>query len=328
MDQAAADAILQAAGEDLSLDELSDVEVDADGSSSLSEIEDKDGEGEEEAEASDALSDEENDSEAETERIEDSPHRPHQDVVLSSQNHNQIYERSPSKLNKQINPEEQEDDEDEEPLSDDDISINESPDSPKSPAMDEAEHDPPTATTSLQDSSGEGKKSLSVMDDTKKRKRSIMDGGVFDVDLDEPVRKRTALTPGDDYAIEDDINHEEEVDNSNPISGDVSGDEAEPAREENVVDDIEDPVADQQVVPELPDSIISPKKRGRKKKKGVENGVDEDGETGADGEVVLNGNLEVRNGDDDHADNEAEDEAALKNEEERELMPCNPAFAL
>lgn len=329
MDQAA-DAILQAAGEDGSLDELSDVEVDADGSSSLSEIEDKDGEQDEDVEASDGLSDvsdDENDSEAETERLEESPNkfRPHQDVVLSSQINNQTYERSPSKLNKQITADDHEDEEDEEPLSDDDISVNESPESPKSPALDEPEIEPLTAATSLQDSSGEGKKSLSVMDpDTKKRKRSIMAGGVVDEDIEEPLRKRTGsvLTPGDDYAIEDDINPEEEVDNSNPISGDVSGDEAEPAHEEEVIEDIEEPVADDEIVPIISDALLSPKKRGRRKKKGQENGVDshEDAEAGADGEAVLNGDLDVRNGDEDHADNEGDDEAeaALKNEEERE----------
>lgn len=329
MDQAA-DAILQAAGEDVSLDELSDVEVDADGSSSLSEIEDKDGEPDEDAEASEGLSDvsdEENDSEAETERLEESPNkfRPHQDVVLSSQINNQTYERSPSKLNKQITADDHGEEEDEEPLSDDDISVNESPESPKSPAIDEPEVDPPTAATSLQDSSGEGKKSLSVLDpDTKKRKRSIMAGGVVDEDIEEPLRKRTGsvLTPGDDYAIEDDINPEEEVDNSNPISGEVSGDEAEPAHEEEVVEGIQEAVADDEIIPTISDALLSPKKRGRRKKKGQENGVDshEDTEAGADGEAVLNGDLEVRNGDEDHADNEGDDEAeaALKNEEELE----------
>lgn len=330
MDQAA-DAILQAAGEDGSLDELSDVEVDADGSSSLSEIEDKDGEQDEDPEASDGLSDVsdgENDSEAETERLEESPNkfRLHQDVVLSSQINNQTYERSPSKLNKQITTDDHEEDEEEEPLSDDEISVDESPESPKSPALDEPEIEPPTAATSLQDSSGEGKTSLSVMDpDTKKRKRSIMAGGVVDEDIEEPLRKRTGsvLTPGDDYAIEDDINPEEEVDNSNPISGDVSGDEVEPAHEEEVVEDIEEPVADDEIVPTISDALLlSPKKRGRRKKKGQENGVDshEDAEAGADGEAVLNGDLEVRNGDEDHADNEGDDEAeaALKNEEELE----------
>ena len=205
MDQAA-DAILQAARESASLDELSDVEVDGDGdgSSSLSEIEDKeDVEQDEDGEASDDLSnvsDDENDSEAETERLEESPNkfRPHQDIVQSSQNNNQTYERSPSKLQNQIIPTHQDELEleDDDPLSSDDISVNESPESPHDEG---AQGEPATAATSLEDSSGEGKKMLSVLDaDTRKRKRSIMAGSGLDEDLDEPLRKRTGsvMTPG------------------------------------------------------------------------------------------------------------------------------------
>jgi hypothetical protein len=322
MDEAA-DAILQAAGHDGSLEELSDVE---DGSSSLSEIEDKDVDIEEDAEASDG----DNSSEAETERLEQSPNkfRPQQDVLLTA--HSQTYERS--KLNKQVTEDDEElEDEDEESLSDDDISVNETPQSPKSP--EELEPEAPTAATSLQDSSGEGKKTLSIMDpDTKKRKRSIMGGGVFDEDLEEPLRKRTGsvLTPGDDYAIEDEINHEEEVDASNPISGDVSGDEAEPTHIEDVGEDVEeaeeveDVVAVDEIAPEVPEVLLSPKRRGRKKKKGLENGIENHEDTEM-GDAVLNGDLEVRNGDEDQADNEGDDEAeaALKNEEERESKSCN-----
>jgi hypothetical protein len=171
----AADAILQAAQE-ASLDELSEVEVDGDGSSSLSEIEYRDNPQDDDAEASDDRSnesDEENDSEAETERLEQSPNlsRTHKDVVLDSANEGQIYERSPSKLNKQILADDQGDDDEEEVLSDDDISLHESH---KSSVHGDAT-EPTTAATSLEDSSGEGKRTLSVTDaDTRKRKRSIM----------------------------------------------------------------------------------------------------------------------------------------------------------
>jgi hypothetical protein len=331
MDQAA-DAILQAAREEASLDELSDVDVDGDGSSSLSDIEDKDPEQDEDAEASDDLSnisDEENDSEAETERLEESPNkfRPQQDVVLSSHSNNQIYDRSPSKLHNQIIPNHQDDDEEDDPLSDDDISINESPESPKSSPHDEPEPEPPTAPTSLEDSSGDNKKKLSVIDaDTRKRKRSIMAGGEFDEDLGEPLRKRTGsvMTPADEYAIEDDINHDEEIDTSNPISGNISGDEGGAAQDEPP-EEVEEPIANDEDNAETPDIPVSPKKRGRKKKKALENGVDvndEDQEIVADGETAVNGDDEVRNGEEDNADNEGDDEAeaALKNEEEREFL--------
>jgi hypothetical protein len=304
----AADAILQAARESASLDELSELDVDGDGSSSLSDIEDKDPEQDEDAEASEELSnisDEENDSEAETERLEESPNkfRPHQDVVLSSQGNNQIYDRSPSKLHNQIMPNLQDDeDDDDEPLSDDDISMNESPESPKSSPHDDPEPEPPTAPTSLEDSSGDNKKMLSVLEaDTRKRKRSIMAGSGLDEDLGEPLRKRT---------------------------GSVMTHEDDPPEE------VEEPVANDESTADTPDIPISPKKRGRKKKKPLENGVDihdEDPDTVAD-ENPVNGEDEVRNGEEDHADNEGDDEAeaALRNEEEREFYqwPCLGLVAL
>jgi hypothetical protein len=331
MDQAA-DAILQAAREEASLDELSDVDVDADGSSSLSDIEDKDAEQDEDAEGSDDLSnvsDEENDSEAETERLEESPNkfRPQQDVVLSSHSNNPIFDRSPSKLHNQIIPNHRDDEEDEDPLSDD-ISIGESPESPKSSPHGEPEPEPPTAPTSLEDSSGDNKKLLSVIEaDTRKRKRSIMAGSGLDEDLGEPLRKRTGsvMTPADEYAIEGDINHDEEVDTSNPISGNISGDEGGVAQEDDPPEEVEEPVANHENATETPEIPVSPKKRGRKKKKTIENGVDvqdEGSETVADGETAVNGYDEAKNGEEDNADNEGDDEveAALKNEEERKFL--------
>ena len=325
----AADAILQAAGEQASLDEeLSDVDLAEDRSSSLSDIEDKDPEQDDDAEGSDDLSnisDEENDSEAETERLEESPNkfRLQQDLVLSSHSNNQIYDRSPSKPHNQIIPDHQDDEDDDEPLSEDEMSIDESPESPKSSPHDDPE--PPTAPTSLEDSSGDKKKMLSVIDtDTRKRKRSIMAGGAFDDDLGEPQRKRTGSvrTPADEYAIEDDNNQEEELDSSHPISGNISADEGGVAPEDDAPEKVEEPVADDENAAETPEVPVSPKKRGRKKKKSFENGIEiHEDETAIDGEVAVNGDEEVRNGEDENAENEGDDEAeaALKNEEEREF---------
>ncbi|KAF4634021.1 hypothetical protein G7Y89_g4092 [Cudoniella acicularis] len=330
MDQGA-DALLQAAREGAELDELSDIEVDGDGSSSLSEIEDKDAEPDEDADGSDDLSnisDDDNDSEAETERLEESPNkfRPHKDVVLSSHNDNQSYERTPSKLHNQITVDNHDEDEDEDPLSDADVSVNESPESPKSFAHDEAEADHPTAPTSLEDSSVENKNLLSAIEsDTRKRKRSIMAGGAVDEDLEEPLRKRTGsvMTPGDEYAIEEDNQHEDDVDMSNPISGNISGDEGGVPREDEVAEDAEDTLIAEDDAPGAVEIPVSPKRRGRKKKKVVENGVinhGEDPENLPDGEAVVNGDDEGRNAEEENADNEGDDEAevAQKNEEELE----------
>lgn len=327
MDQAA-DAILQAAREEASLDELSDVDVDGDGSSSLSEIEYKDSHQDDDGEASDDNSnnsEDENDSEAETERLEESPNkiRAQKDVVLSSHNDNQTYERSPSKLHNQIIPDGLGDEEDDDPLSEDEVSVIESP---KSSVHDEADPEPPTAATSLEDSAGEGKRTLSASDaDTRKRKRSIMAGSGLDEELEEPLRKRTGsvLTQGDDYAIDDEDQPEEEGGNSNPISGDISADDRGEEQDDEVAEELEEAIVAVEEATETVNIPVSPKKRGRRKRKGTENGVsnqDEDPENTVEENTVLNGEEEVKNGDEDNAENEADDEAeaALKNEEELE----------
>jgi len=324
MDQGA-DALLQAAGEGSSPDEeLSEVDVDGDGSSSLSDIEDKDAEHDEDQDGSDALSnpsDDENDSEAETERLEESPQksRPHQDVILSL--HNDI-QHTPSKLHNQITADDQDDEEDDDPLSDAELSLNESPESPKSSVHDDATVDPPTAPTSLEDGAIESKNLLSVVEaDTRKRKRSIMAGSGLEDDIEEPLRKRTGfiMGTGDGYAIEEDNHHDEEVDTSHPISGNISADEGGAAQEEEATEEIEEEVIAENEAPEAVNILVSPKRRGRKKKKVVENGV-----STQDGDIALeavNGDDEARKAEDENAENEGDDEAeaAQKNEEERKL---------
>lgn len=321
--EAAADAILQAAGHMSSQEDLSDVDIEGDGSSSLSDIEDKDVDQDEDGELSDELSnpsEEDNDSEAETERLEDSPNkfRPHRDVVLNSHNASQIYERSPSKLYKQVTVGDLEEDDDDDPLSDDDLSINESVDSPKSSVHENAEVDPSTAPTSLGDGAAEARLLLSVGEnDSKKRKRSIMAGSSLDVDLEEPLRKRTGsiMAPVNDYAIEDDTNAEDEaiaedeIEQSNPQSGNISDeDDGEAPDEELQVEpaQIEDD-------PEVPDAPPSPKRRGRRKKKGVDNGIVT--ETSVNPDPT---DADTPSGDQNvDADLEDEADANARNEEER-----------
>jgi hypothetical protein len=336
MDQGA-DALLQAALARPSPEDLSDVEVDGDGSSSLSDIEDKDAEQDEDVEGSDDelsnISDddnEENDSEAETERLEESPNkfRPQKDVVLSSHNDNPSYDHTPSKLHNQITAEGQDDDDDddEDPLSDADLSMDESPESPKSSTHEDAEVDRPTAPTSLDDSSGENKNLLSIESDTRKRKRSIMAGSGLEEELGEPLRKRTGsvINTGDEYAIDDDAQQDEDADieELNPISGNISGDEGGVTNEDGLVEEVEEELqVTVDIVAEIVDAPISPKKRGRKRREGTENGVNnvEDSENVPDTETMLNGEDDVRQGEEDNAENEGDDEAeaAQKNEEER-----------
>ncbi|PQE24679.1 Transcriptional regulatory DEP1 protein [Rutstroemia sp. NJR-2017a WRK4] len=312
-------------------DDLSDVELEEeDRSSSLSEIEDKDAEQEldDDAEASDDLSNpsDDNDSEAETERLEESPHklRVQKDVVLNSQNGSETYERSPSKLQKQMVADELcNDGRDGDALSDDDISAPD--DSPESSSHEDIELDQNTTTaaTSLNDSSGEGKRTLSTSDiDSRKRKRSIMAGSGLDDDMEEPLPKRTGsvMNPGDEYAIEDEVDAEK-GDTSNPISGNISGEENEEPQEDVPSAVAEEVVAEDEMA-ESVDTPISPKKRGRKKKKVLENGMhnDEDLEALPNGSLI-NGGGDARHGEDDNAENEGDDEEAelaLRNEEELE----------
>ncbi|EHL02435.1 hypothetical protein M7I_1512 [Glarea lozoyensis 74030] len=331
MDQGA-DALLQAALARPSPEELSDIEVDGDGSSSLSEIEDKDAEQDEDIEGSDDelsnISDdenEENDSEAETERLEESPNkfRPQKDVVLSSHNGNTSYDHTPSKLHNQITAEDQEDDDDddEDPLSEAELSMDESPESPKSSNHEDAD-EVPTAPTSLDDSSGENKNLLSIESDTRKRKRSIMAGSGLEEELGEPLRKRTGsvMKTGDEYAVDDDTQQEEDLDiEPNHLSGNISGDEGGVVIEDGLAEGIEEVLQATAVAAGI-DTAVSPKKRGRKRRKGIENGVHnaEEPENVLEAEAIVNGQDDLRRGEEDNAENEGDDEAdaAQKNEEE------------
>ncbi|KAF7872163.1 hypothetical protein EAF04_003088 [Stromatinia cepivora] len=313
-------------------DELSDVELEEDRSSSLSEIEDKDAEQEHEddAEASDELSNpsEDDDSEAETERLEESPHklRVQRNVVLNSHNSTDSHERSPSKLHNQIMAHEAEEDEDDaDPLSDDDVSI--ANDSSKSSRHAEMDHNAETAAISLEDAAGEGKRALLTSEiDSRKRKRSIMGSGGLDDDFDEPLPKRTGaiIDQGDDYAIEDDLPVEEDV--SNTISGNISGEEGGGPQEQALVDVTEAILPDDEIA-ETASIPASPKRRGRKKKKAMENGTNvEDESDGVQNGMLTNGEDDTRNGEEDHVENEEDEEADLISKTEEELEKKMSAF--
>ena len=198
-----------------------------DGSSSLSDIEDKEADQDEldGVESENDIESDVIDSEAETERLENSPHdhRKQKDVVLSSQAESRTSERSPSKLQHQFHIEAEDDnDEDVDDLSDDERSLDKSPKS-----LEGVEQGPTTATTSLEDSSGEGKESITAHNAaSKKRKRSLLPdhGSMNGNDLGEPARKRTGSVgaPADEYAIDDSASLNGDAEMSNPISGNIS----------------------------------------------------------------------------------------------------------
>jgi hypothetical protein len=209
-----------------------------DGSSSLSDIEDKEADQDDldGVESENDIESDVNDSEAETERLENSPHdhRKQKDVVLSSQAESRTYERSPSKLQHQFHIEADDDnDEDMDDLSDDERSLDKSPKS-----LEGAEQGPTTATTSLEDSSGEGKELITTHNAaSKKRKRSLLPdhGSMNGNDLGEPARKRTGSVgaPADEYAIDDSASLNGDAEMSNPISGNISDAESLDAEDDD-----------------------------------------------------------------------------------------------
>jgi hypothetical protein len=308
-----------------------------DGSSSLSDIEDKEAE-QEDLDGVDSENDIEsdvNDSEAETERLQNSPHdqRKQKDVVLSSHAESRTYERSPSKLQHQFHIEAEDDnDEDVDDLSDDEGSFDKSPS-----GLEGAEQGPTTATTSLEDSSGEGKESITTHNAaSKKRKRSLLPdhGSMNGNDLGEPARKRTGSVgaPADEYAIDDSASLNGDAEMSNPISGnvsDVDSLDAEEDDEEGNQQPTNEEIGEENGVIEAADlaEMSSPeveRHKGRKKRRSSGHDpedVEAEHSEQANEEPMSN-SLSHRTGDmeepEDTADVEGDEaEVILRNEEER-----------
>ena len=310
-----------------------------DRSSSLSDIEDKEPEQDEldGAESENDIEYDANDSEAETERLDNSPHnqRKLKDVVLSSQVESGTYERSPSKLQHQfqIEADGDDDDQDMDELSDDDMSVDKTP---KSPGSEGVEQEPTTATTSIEDSSGDGKLSVAALEAaaSKKRKRSLLpDPGTSGAnEMEEPARKRTGSigAPDHEYAIDDTASVDGEMETSNPISGNISDvDSLDPQDDEE--DENQQQAHDENGVENgekatngLVDGIGSEieRKRGWKKRRSPANDVEEAdverGEDANEGAVVERpGHEPVETEEAEEATEVEGDEVVAKNEEER-----------
>lgn len=292
-------------------------------SSSLSDLDDIDTEQETKASihnSSAAITDD-NDSEAETERLHDSPHllQRHKKVILGPDNHGQVFDRSPSKLQNQISVENQHnalsgDDESslsevESPSRESDV---ESPRaaSPQLPPVvkDEVSPNSRHVIEYVKDSLAAEQNLLPPsLADTKKRKRSIMaDSSLVEL-VEEPSRKRTGSvkTSADDFAIEDDP-LDEEADKANDVIDVLTDEDAAEAaaalREDITMADAEDEGAASQ--PQ------SPRRASRRKRRPGDSEVNgnhaEDTENG-----IPNGDAEGEEGDDDP-------EVVAKSEEERE----------
>ncbi|POR39807.1 Sds3-like protein [Tolypocladium paradoxum] len=181
-------------------------EANDDGSDSDSDLSDA---------ASDVNSDA-NDTEAETERLYDTPkNQRRRDVVVDQFNNGQVFEHTPSKLPRTARVDAHNDDRDDDSLSRDDASVASSPgrggDSPTKPAT--------TQETSVDDE---------VKRDSleRKRKRSPV---IDQSESDQPLRKRTASlgAPGADDDDDDTPLNEDDTTSANPQSGHQSGGEDE-----------------------------------------------------------------------------------------------------
>lgn len=313
-----------------------------DGSSSLSDIEDKEAEQEDlESFGSDdenksqydqpvedgvGMDEEANDSEAETERLDDSPHklRMQRDVVINSQTESRIYERSPSKLQEAFTAD---GDDDVDDLSD----APSIPESAKSLTTDKTDNDLKTTDTPLELFAGDEQQARNIGDrNNKKRKRSqLVDRGSAGADdAEEHARKRkgSVARHNEEYAIDDTTSTNGDPQASNPMIGEMSdaesgGHHSEHERADH--NDAHEDGTDDEAPGTRTTEEVSPSKAGQvteSTKDSTKQVADTGDEHGVEEAAVDEPDHESREGEDadDMADAEADEaEAALKNEEER-----------
>ena len=286
-------------------------------SSPLSDVEDKDADPDElnnlnhrlvlerepDVSSLDDLSDA-NDTEAETERLYDTPKNPtrQKDVVFNQSAEGRVYERTPSKLRQQQSTvEDANDDDDDEPLSDADISMTSSP-----PAQ---ETKPPNKQQSpILDILAEAANQEA---ESRKRKRSAP----TEPEPQEPLRKRNgSVPPQGRKESADDTAAMDENDSSKTQSGEHSADEAPTVTvEEAERETVEEAPSDHEVPPPKLTRSGSKKKKSSEEAAEPKKTADEPhGRAGAEEDQTHTGDDEPMA---DEVDEEAE--AAHRNEEER-----------
>ncbi|KAI0860713.1 hypothetical protein F4860DRAFT_194439 [Xylaria cubensis] len=294
---------------------------DDDGSSPLSDVEDKD-------EDPDDLHDDErltnnenddlslldnqsdaNDTEAETERLYDTPKQitRHRDVVLNKSADVMVYERTPSKLRQESKASGRNDHQDA-LLSDDDISMASSP--PTQPIESPVKVQSPTldllaAAAATQEA------------ETRKRKRSSMPTEA--TEADHPPRKRadSTPTPGQPTIDGDATMVDEEDPSLNTHSEEHSADEAV----DTVAGDDGSPDEPAQQPPsDHPLNVRKKTRSSSRKLKGADETADADVPTGEQLDGTAPEEDEAHTGEDEHmeVDVDEEAEAAQRNEEELE----------
>ncbi|KAI8630418.1 hypothetical protein F5Y19DRAFT_46154 [Xylariaceae sp. FL1651] len=297
---------------------------DDDGSSPLSDVEDKD-EDPDELQDDDRLTHNENDdlgladdlsdtndTEAETERLYDTPQQAtrHKDVVLDQPAEGIVYERTPSKLRQEAKAVGSSNDGDT-PLSDDDISMASSPPAPAAEGLEKIQS--PTLDILAEAANQEA--------ESRKRKRSSLPAEA--TETEQPLRKRTGSvpTPGKS-AVDGDATMADEDDPSLHTSGDHSTDEG---IDTTAGDDEVDP--DEPIRPVQSDHDTNTRKQTRSNSRKLKDAEDI-AEGGGPTEEAVDGTApdeeEAHTGEDEHMEVDVDEEAEAAHRNEEECMLINP----
>ncbi|KAI1268941.1 hypothetical protein F5Y18DRAFT_172190 [Xylariaceae sp. FL1019] len=301
---------------------------DDDGSSPLSDVEDKDDDPDDLRDSQNSTHNDNddmsiaedhsdaNDTEAETERLYDTPQQPtrHKDVVFNNTNDAVVYERTPSKLRHHNKPPPESNVDPDTALSDEDVSMASSPPAPNPEPI--LKRQSPTLDILAEAANQEA--------ESRKRKRSSAAAEVADVD--QPSRKRTESVPPPSQppADGDTAMVDEDEPSLNTNSGDHSVDEIAPTAGGENEAELEEPA------PERPtEDVKSPKKQTRsssRKLKDAEDSAESDKPRvdGVDG--VAPEEEEQHAVEDEHMEGEADGEAEAIHKNEEELERKKAAF--
>ncbi|KAI0525837.1 hypothetical protein F5B22DRAFT_256034 [Xylaria bambusicola] len=295
---------------------------DDDGSSPLSDVEDKD-EDPDDLHDEDRLTNNEqddssfpdnqsdaNDTEAETERLYDTPQQTirHKDVDLDKPADTAVYERTPSKLRQEANVAHRDGEHQDTPLSDDDVSMASSP--PTQPTN----HPKKLASPTL-DILAEAAATQEA--ESRKRKRSLP---IEATEIDHSLRKRAASIPeaGEVPVDGEAVMADEDDPSLNTNSGEQSADEAVDTTAGDEEPEPDEPVqrAPSNHLPNTRKSTRSSSKKLKDASEAAEAGVP----TGESLDGTVPEEDEAHTGEDEHmeVDVDEEAEAAAKNEEELE----------
>jgi hypothetical protein len=294
---------------------------DDDGSSPLSDVEDKDEEPndlqEEERLTNNenddlSLADNQsdgNDTEAETERLFDTPQQAtrHKDVVLGPSADAIVYERSPSKLRRTAGSN---NDAEGTPLSYDDVSMASSP--PAQPTDESEKVESPTLDILAQ---------VAAIQEAETRKRKRLSLPTEVAEVEQPPRKRAGSAPTTDQVTADgDVAVIDEDETSlNIVSGEHSADEGTGTGTMAGAHEAEPDEPTRQTQPEQATGAKKQTRSSSRKLKDAEETAETDAPTGDSLNGAPPDDDEAHTGEDDHmeVDVDEEAEAAQKNEEER-----------